>query len=172
VFSSTGIGGRVGVDVYDRRTHYLEEYGMTEPVVTTQKQRLTNFVHKHDGLLTTVGTLIVVFCFFLKEGVQEKSKDLASALRSQKSDFLMLQRLQALTTEVRAVPLHVAVEQNWNSDKTPDFDVARAFAFSEEYLREDSEDLSMADRFLSGLPLHRKLWSPQERNWTIGRPIS
>jgi hypothetical protein len=51
------------------------------------------FVTRHDQLFTTIGALIVFIGFYLKEGIQEKTKDSISALSAAQASFRIEKQL-------------------------------------------------------------------------------
>jgi hypothetical protein len=54
---------------------------MSEPSVPASSPGFRAYVEKHDILFTLLGGLIVLVGFFVKEGIRERSKEEASAIK-------------------------------------------------------------------------------------------
>jgi hypothetical protein len=70
--------------------------------------RTRAFVERHDALFTVLGALIVFIGFFVKEGYQEKTRELAAKLNEASFSSAVLLRLQSLSDAfVLASPEHI-----------------------------------------------------------------
>jgi hypothetical protein len=84
-------------DMYDRQTHCLEES------LLMGNSDLISLFRKHDRLFTVIGALIVFLGFYVKEGVQERTKDLSSSLTRETAAYEMNQRLQEIKDALKTL---------------------------------------------------------------------
>jgi hypothetical protein len=54
---------------------------MSEPSVPASSPGFRAYVEKHDILFTLLGGLIILVGFFVKDGIRERSKEEASAIK-------------------------------------------------------------------------------------------
>jgi hypothetical protein len=77
---------------------------MTEPVsnqTVAPRTGFRAFVERHDALFTVVGALIVFLGFYVREGVQEKNKEIIADLSRYEAKLDLDRRLSELAVGLR-----------------------------------------------------------------------
>jgi hypothetical protein len=59
------------------------------PLFQQKRRGFRAFVERHDALFTVIGAGIVFLGFFVREGVQERSKELSSAMKQAKLEYFL-----------------------------------------------------------------------------------
>jgi hypothetical protein len=109
-----------------------------------QRKGFRAFVERHDALFTTAGALIVFVGFFMKEGVQEKTKELSSSIATAHRFYTLHDSLNSIA------------ESEFNIANTlRDVNHATSSNPSEDIFARENSLVSMAPAYSAKLDLER-----------------
>jgi hypothetical protein len=109
-----------------------------------QRKGFRAFVERHDALFTTAGALIVFVGFFMKEGVQERTKELSSSIATAHRFYTIHDSLNSIA------------ESEFNIANTlRDISHATSSTQPSDVFAQDSSLVSMAPIYAAKLDLER-----------------